>query len=156
MLICKFLSNEKEEYGKRNGSILSAFDVLPNGGNMEKINKSDLTALLAAISVSSGVLVSAGQPVMAADNKNGMNIAEKTNLADAEKKDEGKSEAKPEGKKEESGKKKGKGKNRGGCNYPCGCHYGVNSKKHGKGGAKGTEKKEEKPAEDANKGADKK
>ncbi len=114
---------------------------------MEKINKTELTALLTAISVSSGVLISAGQPVMAQAKNNGMSIAEKgTNLADAEKKDEGKKE---EGKKEGTAKKKGK--TRGGCNYPCGCHYGVNSKKHGKGGgAKAPEKKtEEKPAEGA-------
>lgn len=113
---------------------------------MEKPNKAELTALLAAISVSTGIM--AGQPAVAVTNDSGMAVAEKSvNLEDAEKKDDKKDDKKADEGKKEGDKKKG-GKSRTPCNYPCGCHYGVQGKKHGKkDGAKAPEKKDEKPKE---------
>lgn len=90
---------------------------------MERNSKPDLTALLTALSITSGVVVS-GLPALA--EKSEAKTETKT-----ETKTEKKSSAADEKKIEE--KKKSVTKNRDvsgrGCNYPCGCHYGGKSMK---------------------------
>lgn len=85
---------------------------------MERNSKPDLTALLAALSITSGTMVS-GLPALAEKTEAKAETKTETKVATDEKKIEA--------------KKKSVTKNRDvsgrGCNYPCGCHYGGKSLK---------------------------
>ncbi len=83
---------------------------------MERNSKPDLTALLTALSISSGAMVSAAMPVLAQTTE-AKSTASKAQVT--------------EKKTSTSHKKKGKSRdlNGRGCNYPCGCHYGGKSLK---------------------------
>ena len=99
---------------------------------MARTNKSEITALLAAISVTSGVLATAAQPASAAKS-----LSKGNSMFLADEKASGKTAQGP-------GKNSGKG-----CNYPCGCHYGAQDRslkldKKSKSGGDDSSKKSDK------------